>query len=80
MLIYKYQLVSVKIRVDVIIEDSNKTEVSAAHDLSDQVGTQICLAGTYCIGNFTNEHLCRHQLANKSLSTYIKFELIPDKV
>ena len=50
MLIYKYQLVSVKIRVDVIIEDSHKTSVSAAHDLSDQVDTQICLAGTYCIG------------------------------
>ena len=63
-----------------MIEHSNKTEVSAAHDLTDQVGTQICLAGTYCIGNFTGEHLCRHQLANKSLSTYIKFELIPDKV
>ena len=53
-----------------MIDYSNKTEVSAAHDLTDQVGTQICLAGTFCTWNLTNEYLCRHQLANKSLSSY----------
>ena len=71
--VYKYQQVSVKIRLDVIMEDSNKTEVSAAHDLTDQL-VYKCLAGTYCIRNFTDEYLCRHHLENKSLNTYIRFE------
>ena len=57
-----------------MIEHSNKTEVSAAQDLTDQVGNQICIVGTYCSENFTNNYLCCHQLANNSLSTYIRFE------
>ena len=59
-----------------MIEHSNKTEVSAAHDFTGRFGSQICLAGSYCTGNLPKEYLCRHQLANKSLSTYtcIRFE------